>query len=89
MPDDRLYYIQDKRTTCGNCVMWWRQGRAGYTAHLELAEVFTEAEAMAIARNRATDVPWPKDVIDSIAGLTVDHQRLPDRAQLALESAND
>jgi hypothetical protein len=62
--------------------MWWRRGRAGYTAHLEDAHVFTEEEALAVGRNRATDVPWPKDIIDAIAGSMVDHQRLPDRSQL-------
>lgn len=84
LPEGRLFYVQDTRTIVGNCISWWAKDRCGYTCHLERAHVFTEEEAVQIARGRETDVPWPKDVIDAIAGRMVDHQRLPDREQLSL-----
>ena len=71
---NRMYYLQDKRTYVGNCVMWWRSGGAGYTTDLTEAGIFTRKEAFEKMRQRATDIPWPKDYIDTIARPRVDMQ---------------
>ena len=68
------YYLQDSRTLVGNCIMWWRKNRAGYTTKLELAHVFTREEAMEQHKSRKTDIPWPKAYVDEIAYRTVDIQ---------------
>lgn len=75
-PPEDSYYVQDSRQYVGNSVLWWRKDRAGYTTNLAEAHVFTEAEADACRRDRATDIPWPKAAIDAIADLHVDMQRL-------------
>ena len=71
---DRLYYLRDDRQVVGNCVLWWRKGRSGYTCNLDDAHVFTSKEAFEQHRSRKTDRPYPKDVVDSIAYRHVDHQ---------------
>lgn len=63
---DQLYYLQ-VRGFAGNSLIWWRKGRCGYTADIQQAHVFTEAEAFAQQRCRPDeDSPWRKDYIDSI-----------------------
>ena len=51
------YYIQDKRSVVGNCVLWWRKGGAGYTCDVGEAEMFTEAEAYATVQRAAPRDP--------------------------------
>lgn len=58
------FYMQDTRSTVGNCVSWWADGKSGYTTELSKAHVFTEKEAHQ-ASDRDTDVPWPKAVVDA------------------------
>ena len=70
-----LYYIQDSRAHCGNSMMFWRKGSQGYTQCIDEAEVFTADEAIRQMIERRTDVPWPKDYIDSISSRHVDMQR--------------
>lgn len=71
-----MYYMQNKRSFTGNCVVWWKEG-GGYTSKLELAQKWTKEEAFAQAQSRDTDVPWPCDAIDPIARHTVDMQYMP------------
>jgi len=52
-----LYFVQDTRNVVGNCALWWRIDRAGYTCDLDLAGKFTGAEVRSMSRE--TDVPWP------------------------------
>jgi hypothetical protein len=51
-----LYYVQDTRHVVGNCALWWRVDRAGYTCDLDKAGKYNGAEA---AQMRESDVPWP------------------------------
>lgn len=72
-PVPQFYYIQDSRSYVGNSVLWWREGRAGYTTNL--------AEAMKVAgdwKGRDTDILWPVDEIDARATRQFDAQNFRD-----------
>lgn len=63
--EDDLYYLQT-RGYVGNSLMWWKQGKHGYTCDIQQAHVWTKAEAFGQAKVRPTeDFPWPKDYIDA------------------------
>lgn len=70
------YYIQDKRSFVGNCVMWWRKNNRGYTTNLLDAEIYTEEEAREICSRRDTDIPWPVKDVQPLILPTVDMQKL-------------
>lgn len=70
------YYLQDARGYVGNAVSWHRQGNHGYTCDPREAHVFTWEQAIRAHRNRATDVPWPKEYIDERTSMVVDMQHL-------------
>lgn len=74
MTTDNLFYVQDTRQYVGNCVLWWRQGKAGYTTKITDAHVFHEDELPSL---RDTDKPWPVDIVRDSASLRVDFQDLP------------
>lgn len=67
------YYLQDRRTVCGNSMMWWGKDRVGYFPSLDAAHVF-DADDLNAMGLRETDRPWPKEYIDRIAGRHVDVQ---------------
>ncbi|MPV55913.1 hypothetical protein CFB46_11870 [Burkholderia sp. HI2761] len=71
-----LFYVQDSRSFVGNDVLWWAQGGNGYTTDLRKAHVYTQEEAQARHNERATDIPWPKDYIDSKWRPAVDAQHI-------------
>jgi hypothetical protein len=68
---DRKYYIQDTRTYCGDSVLWWREGGAGYTIDLDEAGEFDEERARSIQRNRSTDRPIPVEIARAAASAHV------------------
>ncbi len=68
------WYLQDKRQMVGNDMMWWAKDGKGYTTDLNKAHVFTKQEAFEHAKHRDSDVPWPKNYIDSISRPAVDFQ---------------
>lgn len=74
-----MYYIQDTRSYCGNCPMWWAPNGRGYVTRLDEAGTYTFDEAVAKNRCRETDIPWPCAEIDALARRTVDiqHMRSP------------
>jgi hypothetical protein len=73
---EELFYIRDTRSYVGNCVLWWRAGRNGYTTNLDDAEQFVREEAEKICSERDTDVMYPVSKMENIARLHVDHQDL-------------
>ena len=77
---ERLYYVQDRRTFVGNCILWWAKDHKGYTCHLHKAHVFTEEEVKKL--HRETDIPWPYEIVHEAASMQVDCQRLPGREQI-------
>ncbi|WP_349782365.1 hypothetical protein [Xanthomonas arboricola] len=76
---DGLYYIQDTRSYCGNCPMWWAPSGRGYVTRLDEAGRYSFDEAVAKNRCRETDIPWSCAEIDALARRTVDiqHMRSP------------
>lgn len=78
MPD--LFYLQDSRQVVGNDMMWWAWNGHGYTSDLRKAHVYTSEEAMAQHKSRETDIPWPKDYIDSRTRPAVDIQHVERKA---------
>ena len=81
---ERLYYIQDTRQVVGNCVLWWRAERAGYTCDLSDAGLYTE-EARRITRLRGTDIAWPRELVESLVIKHVRFEPLQDRKGEALK----
>lgn len=64
--NDDQFYLQDSRDCVGNMMLFWRKG-GGYTTNLTQAEVFSKERAMEQHFEiRNTDIPWPKEYIDSL-----------------------
>jgi hypothetical protein len=68
------FYMRDTRQVVGNCLLWWRKGRNGYTTNIDDAHVFTEDEAAIVTMNRPTDVAYPVEDVKRLAKRCVDHQ---------------
>lgn len=63
----RRYVMLELRSCVGNCALFWRHGRAGYTCSIDDAHVFTEEEAFSQHRCRPeVDLPIPIDVARSL-----------------------
>ena len=73
---EQLFYLQDSRGFVGNDVLWWRKGGSGYTTDLREAETYSADEARRMHYLRDSDVPWPKDYIDTKARPAVDFQHI-------------
>jgi hypothetical protein len=74
---EQLFYIQDKRTYCGNSCFWWKPDGNGYTCNLDEAWKVTLKQAGSIVRSRpSVDVAWPVDVIDAGTARHFDMQKL-------------
>lgn len=62
-----LYYIQTKGFS-GNCLLFWREKRQGYTCNLDDAGKYTEKEAKEIVLTRPKqDFMWRVELIDKQA----------------------
>ena len=68
------YYMQDRRQYVGNCMLWWAKDCNGYTTDIDKAEIFSKKDAIEIANNRKTDIPWEKEYIDKRIKKHVDMQ---------------
>ena len=67
------YYLQDSRGYVGNDMLFWREG-GGYTTDLNEAELFTRESALRHNQDRETDIPWPKEYVESKTRPAVDVQ---------------
>ena len=76
MNEQEQYYLQESETIVGNCMLFWRKDRKGYTTNLDEAHIFTREEAQAQQRCRETDIPWPKKLLDSMSERSVNIQRV-------------
>jgi hypothetical protein len=75
--EPELYYIQDKRSYCGNSCFWWKPDGNGYTCNLDEAWKVTREKAESMMRHRPdVDVAWPVAVIDSGTARHFDMQQL-------------
>lgn len=70
---DDQYYLQDSRDFVGNDMLFWMLG-GGYTTDVNQAEIFTRDSALQRHIKRETDIPWPKNYIESITRTVVDVQ---------------
>lgn len=61
-----MYYIQNKGYV-GNCLLFWRPNRDGYTCDLDEAGKYSKEEADDICRTR------PKEDIPHLVSLVDDH----------------
>lgn len=74
------YLVQDLQQIVGNCAMWWRPHRQGYTANLNDAGVYSKAQALGIeaeAPRRAR--AWPLHEVMELSECHCDVQKLPAR----------
>ncbi len=87
------FYLQDSRGYVGNDMLFWAKDGKGYTTDLSNAHVYTKDEAYRQHAIRETDIPWPKEYIDSKARPAVDRQYLKrseaDAAMAAMKGGND
>lgn len=74
--DGEMYFLQDESAVVGNCAVWWAKDGKGYTTKLDQAHRFTQAEAFAQNKERASDIPWPCSAVDLVAHRTIDVQDL-------------
>lgn len=72
--ENRLFYIQDSRSYCGNSALWWRPNGGGYTTNLNEAWRVGRERAESICRCRDTDKMWPCDQVDALAQTHFDSQ---------------
>lgn len=71
----KMFYLQDSRSYLGNSMIWWSRDNK-HTTDLAMAREFTFEEAMALHRQRETDIPWPVEYISPRLQLTVDMQHV-------------
>lgn len=78
------YYIQNTNAGfLGNALLFWKKGRAGYTADLNMAEQFSEDDARKICQgDPEKNKAWPVDYIDNSKAI----QRIADDQYLEPEN---
>jgi hypothetical protein len=60
----KLFYIRDARDK-SEMALWWRPEGKGYTYHVDEAGLFTDEEVQKITRSRSTDVPVPREIVET------------------------
>lgn len=71
------YIIQVKNRSIGNSALWWSKGSKGYTTDPYDAEIFSEDQAITIARSTHYDViVWNKAEVLHLAQHHVDVGKL-------------
>ena len=70
------YFMIDRRSLIGNCVVFWAKDHKGYTTDLEKAHMFSKEEAISIERNRCSECAIPYEEAMKAARLRVDFQDL-------------
>jgi hypothetical protein len=69
-----MYFIQDARSSVGNCGSWWGPNGAGYVCSIDEAGQYTGDCCSGL---RATAVPWP---VDYVLARAVRHVRVDNQA---------
>lgn len=64
----RGFYILDSRTVVGNCGLWWRVNREGYTCDIDEAGIYPTKPS-----DRETDIAIP---VEEVEKLVVRHVRV-------------
>ena len=75
LPDDTMFYVQDRRNYVGNSVLWWGLDAAGY--------VIDPRKAMKVSKDyilkhiwRKTDIIWEATEVENNITAHVDSQHL-------------
>lgn len=68
---NELFYLQHVSYLDGNAAVWFQKGCEGYTSDLSKAELFTKAQALAMAEGSSWTVLWPKAEIERLMRPTV------------------
>ncbi len=75
LPDNKTYYVQDRRSYVGNAVLWWGLNSSGYTTDLKRAQKYTGSELKKTTW-RDTDVIWESEHVETAVREYVDMQYL-------------
>ncbi len=75
---EKLFYLQDSRSSVGSNVVFWNKGGCGYGTDLDKLETYTQEEAQRRHNSRNSDVPLLKFLVDTLSITAVDHQYLPE-----------
>lgn len=70
-PEAELFYLQHVSYLDGNAAVWLQEGCEGYTSDLRKAQLFTKAEAQAMAEGSTWTTLWPKAEIERLVRPTV------------------
>lgn len=70
----KLYYIQDSRTFCGNCMFFWCVDGQGYTCDIDKAWKVTKEQAFDQHRSRSSDIPRLVSDVEAVAKRHADMQ---------------
>jgi hypothetical protein len=75
-----LYYMQTKGYS-GDSLLWWRQGKHGYTVDIKQAHVWSKTDAFRQHECRPDqDFPWRKEYIDAHLQHSVSSEHVSRRA---------
>lgn len=75
LPDDTMFYVQDKRNYVGNSVVWWGKDENGYVIDPNKAMKVTK-EYILSKKWRNTDVIWEATEVENNISWHVDAQYL-------------
>jgi len=79
-------YLIWNRTYVGNSLVFWREGKAGYTTDIDKAHKFTHEQALStIGSSDHKLISW--DYLQKIATKQINNEHL-DRDQLGKEASN-
>jgi len=74
-PVPSRFYIRDGRRVDGNCALWWKPERSGYTTDVREAGLYTAEQAQKICDAPSSDrrdIAYPQEVVERAARLHVD-----------------
>lgn len=75
LPDDSMFYVQDKRNYVGNSVLWWGKDENGYTIDPRKAMKVSK-EYILSKKWRKTDIIWESTEVENNISWHVDAQYL-------------
>lgn len=84
--DDGIYYVQDKRTIVGNCILFWCPAGAGYTCELDNAGTYLGSD---VRNMRKTDIPWPYEAVQAAKQVHVRLDRLYDAKVFVTQTGDE
>lgn len=80
LPEDKSYYVQDRRTFLGNSVVWWALNGNGYTSDITKAHKYNGKEIKKSWRD--TDIIWFSEHVEQHIKQHVDSQYLEEEFKI-------